>query len=304
LYIKLDSTLRGNVAAALGAARALHPGHSVVFCPAYPAQGRTVIAGQVLVHGEPLCPRSRADESLEPVVSGQILSVLNRLEGPLRHVASVDELYSLLRRSEAGMIVCCDARTDDDLRDIWAVLAELEEEGTPPVVLAGSAGLLAAKFQKSAGIALDTLRGRKWIVVGGSMNPISREQLLQSPWTIFRPPAPHADVLGYLSGHDGVVLATPSEPSQEAVTSWLLTTARGILENGAASGLIVFGGDTASALLAACGIWSLEPAGEVLPGVPCSWIILGNSHLALITKAGGFGAPDLLNRMIGEINKI
>jgi 4-hydroxythreonine-4-phosphate dehydrogenase len=136
------------------------------------------------------------------------------------------------------------------------------------------------------------------------MNPLSRQQLLQSPWTIFRPPATHAAVLDYLSGHDGVVLATPSEPSQEAVASWLLMAARGILEQGAASGLIVFGGDTASALLAACGIQSLEPAGEVLPGVPCSWITLGNTRMALITKAGGFGAPDLLNRMIGEINKI
>jgi uncharacterized protein YgbK (DUF1537 family) len=55
--------------------------------------------------------------------------------------------------------------------------------------------------------------------------------------------------------------------------------------------IIVFGGDTAFALLKAMHIDIVEPIGEVLPGIPIS--LLPDKRI-LITKAGGFGDPDLL----------
>ena len=55
LYKKIDSTLRGNVAAELGAARAaLGAKRQILVAPAFPAQGRTVRGGRVLVNGKPL----------------------------------------------------------------------------------------------------------------------------------------------------------------------------------------------------------------------------------------------------------
>lgn len=56
---------------------------------------------------------------------------------------------------------------------------------------------------------------------------------------------------------------------------------------------IVFGGDTAYRILAARGFPPLVPLGEILPGVPVTRC--GDSWL--VTKAGGFGAPDLLCRL-------
>jgi uncharacterized protein YgbK (DUF1537 family) len=58
--------------------------------------------------------------------------------------------------------------------------------------------------------------------------------------------------------------------------------------------LVVFGGDTLFAILNALGVKSLEPAGEVLPGVPVSTIRLPGRTIRLVTKAGGFGEPDIL----------
>jgi uncharacterized protein YgbK (DUF1537 family) len=58
LYVKIDSTLRGHVRASVEAAlatrREQHPRAHAVVCPAFPAQGRTVEDGRVVVHGRPL----------------------------------------------------------------------------------------------------------------------------------------------------------------------------------------------------------------------------------------------------------
>lgn len=64
-----------------------------------------------------------------------------------------------------------------------------------------------------------------------------------------------------------------------------------------APALIVFGGDTARAVLQRFGDPPLHPLAEVLPGAVASrFVSRGNSRL-LITKAGGFGPGDLLLRL-------
>lgn len=270
VYLKVDSTLRGNVAAALRAVLAEYPGAGIVFCPAYPALGRTVVGGRVLVHGEPLRARSSADESAEPVGSGVMGEVLAPLGAGVR---------------------AYDAESEDELRAMW----------TEGAVMAGSAGLLAARFlrQAGAGVARGALAGRRWLVACGSMNPASQGQLAESPWTVLRYPDTQDEVAKRVEADGGVVAATPIECSEEDVTGWLAATAR----DSGATGLIVFGGGTAAAILAACGIRRLEAAGEILPGVPCSWMELRGAATPLITKAGGFGAPGLLRDLINEINR-
>lgn len=58
LYLKIDSTLRGHVRSTVEAAvttrRQQRPGVPAVACPAFPAQGRTVEDGRVIVHGRAL----------------------------------------------------------------------------------------------------------------------------------------------------------------------------------------------------------------------------------------------------------
>jgi uncharacterized protein YgbK (DUF1537 family) len=57
--------------------------------------------------------------------------------------------------------------------------------------------------------------------------------------------------------------------------------------------LIVFGGDTAFGILDALGRPAIHPVLEILPGVPLS----RTGGLFLVTKAGGFGPPDVLVRI-------
>ena len=56
LFVKIDSTLRGHVRATVNAALSAiaRPPSSVVVCPAFPSQGRTVIDGRVCIDGLPI----------------------------------------------------------------------------------------------------------------------------------------------------------------------------------------------------------------------------------------------------------
>ncbi len=58
IYVKSDSTLLGQFRAAVEAAlttrRRWHPHARAVVCPAFPAQGRTVEGGRVMLHGTPV----------------------------------------------------------------------------------------------------------------------------------------------------------------------------------------------------------------------------------------------------------
>jgi len=61
------------------------------------------------------------------------------------------------------------------------------------------------------------------------------------------------------------------------------------------------GGETAHAILRELGIQALDLLGEVLPGVPVSRC--PRTGLVLLSKSGGFGAPDLIKVVLREFDK-
>jgi uncharacterized protein YgbK (DUF1537 family) len=67
--------------------------------------------------------------------------------------------------------------------------------------------------------------------------------------------------------------------------------------DGTEDALVIFGGDTAYRVLHAMGVRVIHPLGELLPGVPISRIAVDGRDRILITKAGGFGPPDLAARI-------
>lgn len=64
--------------------------------------------------------------------------------------------------------------------------------------------------------------------------------------------------------------------------------------------LFACGGETASAILARLGVGLLELEGEILPGVPVSRALDGVKGLQIVTKSGGFGARDTLQRLLAK----
>jgi uncharacterized protein YgbK (DUF1537 family) len=248
VYKKTDSTLRGNIAAELGALVAAYAGARLVYAPAYPGMGRTVRGGRLYVGGVPV------NESHIPTL-----------------VADVPG------------IVVCDGETDEDVRAVARSLLE-----APPPLLAAGPAALAGFLADLAGLG----GAPRWpalknvLIVNGSRNEVSARQMDFVPpcWRVLES-LPMAQ-----TGLDRA--AQVGEVVREMI---------GRLEFDA---LIVFGGDTAYGVVRALGSPLIHPLGEALPGVPVSRLAYAGRDLHLVTKAGGFGPPDLLARLQGMLGGV
>ena len=138
LYLKLDSTLRGSLGAAIDAGLEATGARVALVAPAFPQLGRTTIAGRHRVSGETgsadlaglLRRQSRhtvAQLSLEQIRAGA--------------AAAVDELAG-----PGPWLIACDGEDDGDLDLLAAPLV-----GRAGVVWAGSAGLAGALVRALVG---------------------------------------------------------------------------------------------------------------------------------------------------------
>ncbi|MBI4874239.1 MAG: hypothetical protein HY822_06375 [Acidobacteria bacterium] len=272
VYKKTDSTLRGNISAEFRALLEMFPGRPLVYAPAYPALGRTVERGELLVDGRPLAESAFAKDPLNPVREGSIPALLGDCGAPVVCVAGPEELAAALERAA---VIVCDGSTDADLVAVAAVLDASER-----LCLAAGPAAFAGHWIGSPAPPrpVPPPAVRHCLIVNGSLHPASRRQVEaagESDWPILT--TPH-ELLG--------------DPL--SVARRLALSVRDTLEEGGFDGVIVFGGDTLRAILSALDIRMVTAFGELLPGVPLSRARWREGRLALITKAGGFGSPDEL----------
>lgn len=322
LYKKTDSTLRGNIAAEFQALLEVYPDRPLVYVPAYPEFGRTVRDGLLYVNGKPLSRTEFRADALNPSRESSILKLLSG-SGAARVMLAraAAELHTILTAGEAGSIIVCDGESSDDLRATADALA-----GHHGVVAGtgGFAGLWAAtRIAHRPPAAFP--HASRWLLVAGSRHPISLEQLAvaeRNGLAVARlGAAPDSDkdavehLAACLAQRGWAAVAPPQAadlPALEIAARLGQTVAR-LLERGTTGGLIVFGGDTASAILSALQVSRVHACGELLPGIPLSLVnIEAGVHagasggrtgglpcpkVVLVTKAGGFGAPDLIARL-------
>src|SRR5918994_2700989 len=96
VYKKLDSTLRGNVAAELAAALGGSGRKHIVFAPAFPAAGRTTVGGTQRVHGVPVDETEMANDPHTPVTNAHVPSLLAEAFSSVG-VLSVEDLADPVR---------------------------------------------------------------------------------------------------------------------------------------------------------------------------------------------------------------
>ena len=185
-FKKLDSTLRGNVGAELAALHAALAPCTILCAPALPAQRRTVVAGELRVHGRPVMRTPYRDEIVPGAGAAAGSAVLDivRRQWPtcraLRLAAPADGrlLAGALR---AGMdLVVADAARDADLRQLAATGRSMPRGGHR-LLWAGSAGLLRA-LAPSAASRGGRGGGRELpaaplLLVAGSRRTLARAQL-------------------------------------------------------------------------------------------------------------------------------
>lgn len=291
IYKKTDSTLRGNIAAEFEALREAFPERPIVYAPAFPEMGRTVRKGHLYVHGVPVEESSFARDRLNPSREGSIPALLG---GDVVTVTSGQELAAVI--DSGASVVVCDSETAADVEQIAAAVVGLGR----PYLAAGPGGFVSAWLRRLR-LAHRHRRAlvawRRCLVVNGSVHPVSREQVARSGLPLHR--LGEESATAHEVGRSGWVCLTTcgSQPgAAEDIADLLAASARKVCEKEQVNGLVVFGGDTTFAVLEAFGADSVISSGELLRGVPVSIMPEGRG---LVTKAGGFGGPDML-RLIRE----
>jgi uncharacterized protein YgbK (DUF1537 family) len=296
VFKKIDSTLRGRIGAETEAVMAARGIATAVCCPAFPAQGRVVIDGALHIQGAPVSasPMAADPEFPRPAdPTGPPTAALDGLLGPQFERPFRSLLLPCVRAGEAalsrelarlaGAVVLADAETDTDLD----ALAGAALVATPPPLLVGSAGLAGA-LARRLGRGADPPplpAGRRWLIVAGSRHPATRRQVAA------------ARAAGL------TVLAAPEAEGRDrgAVARALAAEARAALERDGAELVLVAGGDTALALVEALGAEGIDLIGAPRPGLALGRLRLPDRPaLALLTKAGGFGADDLFASLARE----
>lgn len=296
IYKKIDSTLRGNVAAEI--ATTLNHSHRsrAIVTPALPIQGRTIRDGEVYVRGIPLQETAFMHDPVSAPVSGSLSRQLMEYNSDLAVSAGANPPRWT---ADAMQIWVADCSEQAELEHI----ARLALAQSADSVIAGSAGLAEALANISFGPprqrpTFNNVAGPVFYVVG-SRSPATlaqAEQLAALPGYVYiDAPAGQVDseyALRILkTDPDIVLIQIPAEPVARPLLAaqTLGNSVAQLLEQITPAAVIVTGGDTAAALLNAIQQSLLELGGELLPDIPLCYIDHKNQPLPVITKAGGFG---------------
>ncbi|MFC4012607.1 four-carbon acid sugar kinase family protein [Nonomuraea purpurea] len=323
VFIKIDSLLRGNVAATVAAIPA-----PVVLTPALPSAGRVVVGGVPYVDGRPL-RETRAWASCPDACPATVAAALGGVPSLLVPLAvvrgGVEALaLALAEAAGAGRVAVCDAETDADLDAIVSA-------ADPGACLIGAGGLAAAlgrSLDTAGPAAPDTppLSDRPVLVVVGTAEPGAVEQVkvlvehgarqvTLDAWPSSDPAFAQSgqeelarnardaaarriqDAL--TAGHLTVVTITPTSAGAESstLTASLAETIRQALTLRGQTGdldLVLTGGETARRVLDALDVRELTPVTQIHHGAVHSRTPQGTS---VVTRPGSFGDRDSLLRI-------
>jgi D-threonate/D-erythronate kinase len=307
LYKKLDSTLRGNVAAELAAAFGATGRERTIVAPSFPAAGRTTIGGTQLVHGVPVDDTEMQNDPRTPVTEAHVPTLLADAFASVGTL-DVDDLTDTERVSlalEESECVVVDAERDADLEALVRAVREPDR-----VLWAGSAGLALALGSvypgpRAGDAGVQRSPVRPVLVVVGSLSRVSREQVrrlvgkygevaveLGGDGALENTVAAARDVLAERAC---AVVHSPAGKShpRTPILGPLAEVAALLSRGGCFEGLVLTGGATAVGVARRLGASGIGLAGEVEAGVPIGALI-GPNPYPVVTKAGGFGGPDTL----------
>lgn len=259
-FKKLDSCLRGHPAAEIAAVAIEGGFRTVVVAPAFPAQGRMTRGGRQLLREDDGWHDAGVDLARELMAEG--LTVRHGRPGP------------------DGGLYLCDAADEADLAEIAASPAL-----APPVLWCGSAGLARALAGPTVPVPLAEALPPPRLLVVGTAHPATLAQLE-------RLGTPPDDV-----GIARVDLPSGSPPAEARAALERLTA--GLADNACPGSALVIGGETLLCLADALGAQALSVEGELAPGLAVARFTGGRwDGLRVVSRSGGFGAPDLLSNLL------
>jgi uncharacterized protein YgbK (DUF1537 family) len=313
LMKKVDSTLRGPVGAEIAAALAAGGRRVAIVAPAFPGTGRTTEGGVQLVDGEPVHRTRFASDPVAPVREARIAAVL--AEAGLRDVAQVPagDPRGVAAAAELARCVVADARTDAELEEIVRAVPDAST-----VLWVGSGGLARAlgtvhpgpSTAPPAAPADESGAPARTLVVVGSAHGVAREQVARLTAAGVATAGLGLPALGAGAveacaaqarralARDGACVVHPVGTGDgpelpRRIAAALADVAARLADDGLVTGLVLTGGDTAVGVARGLGATGLRVEDELEPGVPVGRL-LGPRPFRVVTKAGGFGSPDVL----------
>lgn len=296
----MDSSLRGNWAAELRALMdELHVTTAVV-APAFPAYARVTRGGVQFVDGQPVHLGPAGTDPITPVTDSALRSHVTKaglaaVEVGRPNVDNGRILSDALLGSYPGpTAIIVDAETDVDL-ELIAGLAT----ASPFILWSVGPGLASALVAKAGQEPAPLTPSESVLAVVGSLHPATRRQVDHAksqgvPVIELGDPADNiVELLSRALLQQGrAILCSPESPISNP-NSALAAAAAAVLDQVPSTALILTGGDTALAVAEALGSTTLSIHGEWAPGIPFGRMT-GRHHTRVVTKAGGFGAPNTL----------
>jgi D-threonate/D-erythronate kinase len=321
LYRKVDSTLRGNVAAELAATLMGAGKRFILFAPAFPANRRTTVGGHILVDGEPLeqtrfwSPKSPPIDFTTQMADAGLLVESLPLETVRRGKQEIHRTVSDLV-AEGCTTILCDAESDEDLFQI----AQAGFEFGSQCLFGGSGGLAKQLFKLfplgDLRISVPRNLGKLILIAVGSFAQNSQTQFSKlrgvaglrsflvgpeefSPRSILRLELER--VLD--AGQDLAVGINPDVEFSDSIKPSNLLASLLVPAMDRIGALVVTGGETCRALLESIGAKRLQLLDELEPGVALGLVPLPRPMLVVV-KAGGFGDEATLLNAYSFLKKI
>ncbi|WP_018855858.1 four-carbon acid sugar kinase family protein [Rhizobium sp. 42MFCr.1] len=266
---KIDSRLKGNVAAESVALAAVFGHETIVVAPAIPDQDRLTHNGHVVGRG---------------------------VDKPL----PIAELFDASGGTE---VLVRDAETDSDLDQV------VEARDWKRALAVGARGIgaaLARKIGQSNRTSNAFAASSRTVFAFGSRDPITTAQMARLEGTGCLAAAIDASMGAVPSDAQvglPLLVRCTGEISGEAVAvaDRFAKGVKSIIEMTRPDMLMVGGGDTALAVFRELGIRVLRPQGEIEAGIPWFDVVTADGlRLRCAVKSGGFGNSDSLVRLIAQ----
>ncbi len=328
IYKKTDSGLRGNVGSELAAALAASNERFLAFIPALPVMNRVTKQGIQYIDGIPVSESVFGSDPYEPVKSSYVMDLFTEIAYNTVLYKLGSNYCSDFTEPTIGVF---DAQTNEDLRGIGRYLNQKNQLK----VIAGCTGF-AAILPEIIGIKRIDAESPKikkpLLVICGSMNPISRQQIEHgeemgfgritlSPEQLFEEEV-------FFSSEDGerwmdgiiqellekqvVMIDTGiSRPDimvkymskngidLEEVRTKISRTLGTLLEkfymmkNGPEATVMIIGGDTLRGFIEKINCNEINLVSEITLGTVLSLVNVYGRYVQIISKSGGFGTKEL-----------
>lgn len=268
LFKKIDSTMRGPVAAELEALLAAMPKTRVLFSPANPAAGRTVRDGVLYVRGVRVSETEFARDPVWPV--------------------RASELKVLLGEAANERVTIADAETQEDLE---RAVKEMRARGGDWVAVGSGALAAAVAGKRIPNTGGESVAPGRMLVVCGSGHPLNRvqaERLKRERGARTREVTLRGERNPGELNADVLTLETMRGESAAALRA-IVGAAKEAIERERVRKIFVTGGETAFALCQELGVRELEFSDEVETGVCVCEAEQGGARMWIAVKPGGFG---------------